>query len=72
MKKPMNSTKCPMYKTVLCVSMYNYQFTVYIVTYMFGQAQLPTVCTSGTFLITKLIIGKGQTFDKIESNKQIL
>lgn len=41
-----------------------------------GQAmeelELPTVCTSGTFSITKLIIGKGQAFDKIESNKQIL
>ena len=65
-----------MYKTVLCVSMYNYQFTVYIVTLQVGQAmeelELPTVCTSGTFSITKLIIGKGQAFDKIESNKQIL
>ena len=40
-----------MYKTVLCVSMYNYQFTVYIVALQVGQAmeelELPTVCTSG-------------------------
>ena len=42
---------CAMYKTVLCVSMYNYQFTIYIMTLQVGQAmeelELPTVCTSG-------------------------